>query len=388
MNNLIGNSTSKFFLLHINSYYVTSNLHAELIAKICARNIQQVIFVPVGRKNRIDVNVIQGLDNTSFVYKKSYSSFSRFLWPLKIMDIWNDFKVVLKSKGKPDIIHAHSLIVNGLIAYLSYRKNKTPYIITVRATDVNIFLKVSFIFRGIATKILKASSGIMFLSPSYKNLYIKKLLSANDYEIISNKSSIIPNGMNDFWLNNLAKMPKKIDNSINKILFVGKLNRRKNIKGLIAACKYLHNNNVDLTLTVVGEGPLKKELMDSHLDFQVSFLGYISDREQLIGIYRNSHILAVPSFTESFGLVYAEAISQGLPVIYSKDQGIDGYFPDGYIGFAVNPKSPKDIADKILLIKSNYSQLSSNALKSSDHFSWKNTTDSILELYEKALSKA
>lgn len=40
----------------------------------------------------------------------------------------------------------------------------------------------------------------------------------------------------------------------------------------------------------------------------------------------------MPSHKETFGLVYAEAMSQGLPIIYTKNQGFDGQFPDGYVG--------------------------------------------------------
>ena len=45
------------------------------------------------------------------------------------------------------------------------------------------------------------------------------------------------------------------------------------------------------------------------------------------------------SLGESFGLTYAEAMSQGVPVIYSKGQGFDGQFKEGVVGYHVDPLS-------------------------------------------------
>ena len=55
----------------------------------------------------------------------------------------------------------------------------------------------------------------------------------------------------------------------------------------------------------------------------------------------------MPSFPETFGLVYVEAMSQGLPIIYTKGQGIDGYFEDGKVGYPVNTKDSNDIVKKL-----------------------------------------
>jgi len=44
----------------------------------------------------------------------------------------------------------------------------------------------------------------------------------------------------------------------------------------------------------------------------------------------------MPSITETFGLVYAEALSQGLPVLYTRGQGFDRQFEEGEVGYAVD----------------------------------------------------
>jgi glycosyltransferase involved in cell wall biosynthesis len=62
----------------------------------------------------------------------------------------------------------------------------------------------------------------------------------------------------------------------------------------------------------------------------------------------------MPSFTESFGLVYAEAISQGLPVVYSKGQGFDGQFDEGVVGYHCDANDAGDVAFAIKNVVKKY----------------------------------
>ena len=94
----------------------------------------------------------------------------------------------------------------------------------------------------------------------------------------------------------------------------------------------------------------------------------------------------MPSFKETFGIVYLEAMSQGLPIIYSQNQGIDGYFKDRAPGYSVDPYSINDIKSKILLAFDNYEELSSNAFYQVDNFSWKDISKKYNELYSNCIN--
>src|SRR5699024_1236769 len=107
---------------------------------------------------------------------------------------------------------------------------------------------------------------------------------------------------------------------------------------------------------------LKKYDFVNHIPFQT--------KEKLIEHFRKSDIYVMPSITETFGLTYAEAISQGLPVIYSKGQGFDKQFDEGMVGYGVISKNEKDIANKIQLILKNYSVISRNCVELVDKYSW------------------
>ena len=75
-------------------------------------------------------------------------------------------------------------------------------------------------------------------------------------------------------------------------------------------------------------------------------------------------------------------MSQGLPIIYTKNEGVDGYFKEGSVGYAVNPDDINDMTEKIKLMSSNYAKMSENAAKESQRFSWDRVSDQYLDIYE------
>lgn len=374
-------------ILHVNSYFITNKLHCELVQKFDTLEWSQLVFIPVGNKKDINKNQVEGLKRSELRYNIAFSQFSRFIWPIKMLGIWFSFKRLILEIGKPEIVHAHSLIVNGLIAFIFNKATGTPYVVTVRNTDINIFLSKSFIFRWMGNMILKNANRIIFLSPAYRNFQLKSNISEHLYKSIFAKTIIIPNGINDFWFKNKVKLPKQIDSGVIKIIFSGKLRDNKNVSGLINACEILQAKGVDISLDIVGDGPLFDKLKQKKTNLRIKLHGFVSDKVILANIYRSCHIMVVPSFRESFGLIYVEGMSQGLPAIYSQGQGFDGFFDDGKIGYAVNPKDILDIAAKIKLTIDNYDTLSRNSLMAVKQFSWDNTVNKLSIVYDEVINE-
>ena len=90
----------------------------------------------------------------------------------------------------------------------------------------------------------------------------------------------------------------------------------------------------------------------------------------------------MPSFKESFGLVYAEALSQGLPVIYTKNEGFDGNFDDAYVGCSVNPHSIEDIMKKCETVILNYNEIRKNCITASKKFKWADISNRYFNIYK------
>lgn len=366
-------------VVHINSYFVSNTLHYELVKELAEHNqsCKQWVYVALNKSQK--TNNYPEIKNVKLWISPLFSTLERYIWPLKIRAMYRDF--INKVEGvNIDLIHAHSLISNGLLAYNHYKKTGTPYIVTVRNTDINIFMKKSALFRWLGYKILESASAVVVLSPAYKEIQLKSVLSSNRFSNIEHKVKVIPNGVDNFWIKN-RKAKLDYSNEL-QILFVGKLRENKNILGLIEACKHLKSKGIEFKLHIVGDGKLMDKVKEATRDINCSIYGFISDKERLLDLYRVSDLLVVPSFKESFGLIYAEAMTQGLPVIYTKGQGFDGNFPDGYIGYSIDPNSSESISEAIIRVQQNIQEISNNAYENSEFFSWTHNSTTLNELYK------
>jgi len=364
-------------ILHINSYFFSNSLHFQLVKKLSEENVEQIVYIPL---NVNDKSVLKGsCDNVEFHVSKCFSTLSRYIWPLKILMIYRDLNKKIQDLNV-DVIHAHSLFVNGSIAYLLSKKHKIDFVVTVRNSDINQFMKASKLFRKLGFKIMMSSKKILTLSYSYFNVHLKRYYNEDDFNDIKSKHEVIPNGAEDVWFDN-KHLKTKIDGQL-RIIFVGLLADNKNLDTVIKACDVLKSQGKDIHLSIIGSGRRSEYFQSLHYNFDVEFLGYITDRKELMKIYQTTHLLCVPSFTESFGLVYVEAMTQSLPVIYTKGQGFDGFFDDGLYGFAVDPKDEKDIANRINDICQNYESMATNAYKYSDFFRWDKPVTNLLKSYE------
>jgi D-inositol-3-phosphate glycosyltransferase len=112
---------------------------------------------------------------------------------------------------------------------------------------------------------------------------------------------------------------------------------------------------------------------------------------ELAEYYRAADVVMVPSRSESFGLVAAEAQSCGVPVVASRVGGLEHVVADGRSGILVDGWDPADHADAVVSIVTDpalASRLSAGALRWSERFSWDSTANRFLELYDGAVHRA
>src|SRR5690606_19135661 len=79
-------------------------------------------------------------------------------------------------------------------------------------------------------------------------------------------------------------------------------------------------NNIECELHIVGEGGTQTEMILENIKAYPDLFKYhgrIAQKEELIRIYRDCHLFVMPSRNETFGLVYVEAMLQGLPILYT-----------------------------------------------------------------------
>lgn len=174
------------------------------------------------------------------------------------------------------------------------------------------------------------------------------------------------------------------------ILFVGALERRKNLLNLIKALKIIHQNNERIPLILAGRKAeecerIKDEIKRQSLESWVRMLGYVPE-EDLKNLYRLASVLAFPSFCEGFGLPLLEAMVSGLPVVTSQTSALTEIAQDTAIYF--DPEDPGEIADKILLALKD-KKLSHNLIEKGKRrvldFDWKKTAAETLSYYHEVV---
>ena len=109
--------------------------------------------------------------------------------------------------------------------------------------------------------------------------------------------------------------------------------------------------------------------------------GRIEDKQEILKIMRKCHIFAMPSHHETFGLVYVEAMSQGLPVLYTKGEGIDGFFDQNY-GVSCSPNNINSIISALKRLIDHYSTFNIAPNYLVKHFNWENVGRSYVDVFD------
>jgi glycosyltransferase involved in cell wall biosynthesis len=371
-------------ILHICNDFSKQRIYNQLITHLEDFEIEQTVYVPVRTKEEIGKYKNENLRLVNYIYSYILRPYHRILFQLKINTVYKDLINHIEV-SKINKIHAHCLFSNGAVALKLKKEKGIPYIVAVRNTDINIFYKYMRHLRKLGLEILKEADKVILITPSYKPLILDKYIPYEDTNDFISKVSIIPNAVESFWIENI-KVKEEKPSKIIKLLYVGDFSKNKNVPTLLKCVQKLNKENFDSTLTLVGgggngeKGVLK--ILDSDKSGRIKYLGRVDNREDLLKIYRTHDIFVMASFKETFGVVYLEAMSQGLPVIYTKGQGINGYFEEGLIGYSVKPRDISDITSKIIKIASyEIEKMSTNAIKEVKKFNWPQISKEYFKMY-------
>ncbi len=360
----------------MNSYYSTGYFYKNLFEKQIKNGLDIDVFVSVSSEFRRN-----DFDHGEYtVCSENYNEFDRFIFHLKQNKIYKDVRSKLNIENY-SLVHAHSLFSNGYIAYRIKKEYGIPYIVAVRSTDVNLFFKRLIYLRRLGVKILSEASRIILLSKTYENHVIEKYIPENMKKKIRKKISIIPNGIDDFWFDNIADHKKKPEIPNVNILQIGHINKNKNVETTIKAVDLLIDQGYEIKFNVAGKMKNKKIIKKIKFLDYINYLGF-NPKEDLVKIFEASDIFILPSVYETFGLVYAEAMSQGLPVIYSRGQGFDGQFENGEVGFSVDCFNSEDIARRVVDILENFELFSQNCINRVTKFKWSIIENQYRQIYK------
>jgi len=131
-----------------------------------------------------------------------------------------------------------------------------------------------------------------------------------------------------------------------RAVYLGTINKNKNIKKAITAFFSVRRSSEDFFYVIGGSAEDFHTVygaLPEKIRARVIFVEKTENREMLKDYLRNSDLLIMPSYMETFGLVYLEAISQCTPVVFSANRGIDGLFESGTVGYACDPSDLESI---------------------------------------------
>ena len=285
-------------------------------------------------------------------------------------------RIILKDH--PDIIHAHWIIPQGLIALFMKKLFNIPYVVTSHGGD--IFALQGKLLNSIKLSILNNAKTITVVSFAIKNNVI------NLNHKLESKIKVIPMGV-DSKLFNPNKYSKSLKNKYNPngpiLLFVGRLAEKKGVEYLIKAMPLIIKKDLKVKLLIVGSGTLENKLKELanrlNLNKNIIFIGPLPNSE-LPKYYATADIFIGPSIkikngdTEGLPVTFLEASASGCVPIGTNAGGIAEIIKHGESGIILKQKNHLQIAVSVTkLLEDNKLRLnfSKNArIFVKDNFDW------------------
>jgi glycosyltransferase involved in cell wall biosynthesis len=239
-----------------------------------------------------------------------------------------------KKIPKPDIIHLHGATLRGGWALKLARYWKVPLVVSEHTGPWSSIAQRKRLFKR-AKRVMETADAVLPVSHHLQKEILESGISPRKFKVLGN-----PVDTELFSLRPLSLASSKT------ILFIGRLDE---FKGALRTLKAFHRVADRLPgyhLKIVGSGEEEKAIrayIDQHkLQGRVQCENKGLNREEMRDEFHRAAFLVFPSLFESFGLVGAEAMATGLPVVISNRTGPVDYSTE-LNSITVNPDSTEDI---------------------------------------------
>lgn len=235
---------------------------------------------------------------------------------------------------RPDVIHAHWLIPQGLVATIA--APRTPLLVTTLGGD--LYALRGRLMRSLKRKVVRRAAAVTVMNDDMK---LKVVALGAEPNLVF----VLPMGAD---LSTFSADGRPSPGETLRLLSVGRLVEKKGLPVLASA---LRGRRLTLpwSLTVVGDGPLRAELEAQFADLDATFLGQ-QGRTDLARAYRLADIAVFPFVTATSGdqdglpVALLEAMGSGCAVIVSDIPGPRELIVDGVSGVLVPPGDVEALA--------------------------------------------
>jgi len=371
------------FLLLLDSAPLTwtsqEDRHLLLCRELSARRIQPVLVFAAPLKSQFGQRFV---DAGARVYSVSYSE-GAFAFRRKLRRIIKENRITL--------VH---------VIFFDYFSPIAWIVRTAGVKHIVYEMQNSGIFRATSWKrfLLRLRTKIMTL-PMVRVIAISKFVKEQlvNAGVPSNKIIVRYLGVcterftpdtsaREYWTKTFDIRPQELILST-----VSYLRPFKNPNVLVYACRELKNRNVPVRLFVAGDGEMLPDLKDLSRELDVSdrihWLGNVEDPKSLL---QASDMFLLASTGEAFGLVLAEAMACGIPIVGTRSGSLPEVVEEGKSGLLVQPRDAQGLASAVELLANDRERLqhmSDRALdRVKEFFSVQQAVAGTLAIYDDVLA--
>ena len=244
-----------------------------------------------------------------------------------------------------NIFHSHGYKGNIIFGLIPKFIRKTPIISTLHGWIVGEKFSRMAVYVWMDKLSIRNMDYVVTVNQRMQEFLPEKIKNKGKVMTIENG---IASEVNKAGITDAGDLMKKLPQTRYTIGSIGRLSEEKGFKDLIAALEMLRNNDVDVRLIIIGDGPerdtLEQEAKQRGVSEYVVLPGYQSSIDSYLSIY---DIMLLPSLTEGLPLTLLEAMRSRTPVIATGVGGMPIVIEDGRGGIIINKESPQEICQAI-----------------------------------------
>ena len=337
----------------------------------------------LGKAHNDPPHVLRIPSLVKFTYKKNHLAIP-----------WRPYHHMIRiiQNLQPDIMHTHHPFYLGTTALKIAQELSIPIVLTYHSIYegyVHYVPLPKWITRALVTKkvlnFCHAMHGI--IAPS---TCMQQYLQSHG---VQTPTVVIPSGLQELFVNTSKKLKKEQNTNVFQLLYVGRFTQEKNIPFILDVMHMLRTHR-KFNLTLVGYGVEYDNLRTyayHTLKLSESFVQFIHQptKQELLKHYQSADLFLFPSFLDTQGLVLAEAMACGAPVVAVHGPGQQDIVRNGYNGFLVESK--QDMTQKMLDISSDkqlHRTLQCGAIETSKNYNPQVVAESLISFYESTLNIA
>ena len=300
------------------------------------------------------------------------------------------------EKDKEIILHVHNLW--NYVPYVTYKmakKYNVPLVVSIRGSLYKWSLQQGVVRKKIAwllfqKKVLQRASCIHVTAISemkaVRNLGITTPIAVVENGVQIDEFSQVKDSV-------ISKNRLKLNPKFKYMLFLSRIHPKKGLHLLVNSWLKLIDVHPDWRLLVVGPCGDKKyldqiiSLLKNHdKEDRVIFTGMLYDQDR-IDAFESSELFILPSYTENFGIVIAEALAAGIPVITTREtpwQVIQEFSAGWYV--EVNQlEIDKALKEALNLNENKLASMGSQGLKLIEQYKWEGKAKKMMSIYNAIL---